>query len=148
MPRMPENEVKAQLAGFRRRRTGWHEGRLDGQSCIVAVFRYVWQISDFDCQYFRNSRPALHSNCDPACNLFRHLVTLASSLDATTIGGFRARLPSPASPSAFRTRHRNPPRPPQAVTVDSPALEVMTDLKLFMRAVIEPQASMESANHT
>ena len=38
------------------------------------------------------------------------------------------------------------PDPPQAVTVDSPALEVMTDLKHVFAAVIEPQASMESAN--
>jgi flagellar biosynthesis/type III secretory pathway ATPase len=38
------------------------------------------------------------------------------------------------------------PDPPQAATVDSPALDVMTDLKRVHAAVIEPQASMESAN--
>lgn len=38
------------------------------------------------------------------------------------------------------------PETPQAVTVDSPALNVMTDLKNVYAAVIEPQTSMESAN--
>jgi CBS-domain-containing membrane protein len=38
------------------------------------------------------------------------------------------------------------PDPPKAVTVDSAALDVMTDLKNVHAAVIEPQASLESAN--
>lgn len=38
------------------------------------------------------------------------------------------------------------PDPPQAVTVDSAALDVMTDLKHIHAAVIEPQERLESAN--
>jgi CBS domain-containing protein len=38
------------------------------------------------------------------------------------------------------------PDAPKAVTVDSPALDVMTDLKNVYAAIIEPQATMESAN--
>jgi CBS-domain-containing membrane protein len=38
------------------------------------------------------------------------------------------------------------PDPPQAVTVASPALDVMTDLKHVHAVIIEPQASLGSAN--
>ena len=38
------------------------------------------------------------------------------------------------------------PAPPKLVTLESPALEVMTDLRHMHAAVIEPQVTMESAN--
>ena len=38
------------------------------------------------------------------------------------------------------------PAPPKSVTVESPALDVMTDLRYTHAAVIEPQVTMESAN--
>ena len=51
-------------------------------------------------------------------------------------------------PAQALSGHATISRPdlPQAVTVDSPALDVMTDLKHVYAAVIEPQTSMESAN--
>jgi CBS domain-containing protein len=36
--------------------------------------------------------------------------------------------------------------PPKSVTFDSPALDIMTDLRLIHVAAIEPQATIESAN--
>ena len=38
------------------------------------------------------------------------------------------------------------PAPPKSVTVESPALDVMTDLRHTHAAVIEPHVTMESAN--
>ena len=38
------------------------------------------------------------------------------------------------------------PAPPETVTLESPALDVMTDLRHIYAAVIEPQVTMESAN--
>lgn len=38
------------------------------------------------------------------------------------------------------------PAPPKTVTLNSPALEVMTDLRQIYAAVIEPQVTMEAAN--
>ncbi len=38
------------------------------------------------------------------------------------------------------------PSPPTAVTFESPALEVMTDLRKIQAAVISPETSMETAN--
>jgi CBS domain-containing protein len=38
------------------------------------------------------------------------------------------------------------PAPPKSITLESPALDVMTDLRHIYAAVIEPQVTMESAN--
>ena len=38
------------------------------------------------------------------------------------------------------------PDPPKSVTFESPALDIMTDLRLIHVAAIEPQATIESAN--
>ena len=38
------------------------------------------------------------------------------------------------------------PPPPKSVTLDSPALDVMTDLRHMHAAVIEPQVTMDAAN--
>lgn len=42
--------------------------------------------------------------------------------------------------------HISRPAPPKAITLESPALDVMTDLRHIYAAVIEPQVTMESAN--
>lgn len=38
------------------------------------------------------------------------------------------------------------PDPPKSITLESPALDAMTDLRLTHAAVIEPEATIESAN--
>jgi len=42
--------------------------------------------------------------------------------------------------------HISRPAPPKTITLESPALDVMTDLRHIYAAVIEPQVTMESAN--
>ncbi len=42
--------------------------------------------------------------------------------------------------------HISRPAPPKSITLESPALEVMTDLRQIYAAVIEPQVTMEAAN--